>query len=68
MPANKGERQSRYWLLRKAGFSSSDATRFKDLKISKIEEIINARNEYNEAERKAFAIYETLVDRILYDE
>ena len=65
MPTSNKERQTRYMLLRKAGFKSKDATRFKDLSLSTINELINARNEYNKLEQMAYESYLILEKEIL---
>lgn len=67
MPVNNEERKTRYWLLKKSGFTSKEARTFKDLSIDKIRQIIQAREQYNEAERNAFKIYEALVKEIRYN-
>jgi hypothetical protein len=43
------KRQEYYKRLRKVGFNSYEATKYKDLKPSKIEKIIKRRQEFNES-------------------
>jgi len=65
MPVNNEERTTRYWLLRKVGFSSKDATRYKDLSIDKVGELVRIRKWYNSEERLIFNTYIEMLREIL---